>query len=93
MIEDTLLLVALSIFVTTLAGLARISRGPTAADRLLAALLFGTSSVAILLLLSVALALPAAVDVALVFALLAAVGGVAFATRNGRAPSKDNQPH
>jgi multicomponent Na+:H+ antiporter subunit F len=67
---------------TMLAGLVRISRGPTAADRMLAALLFGTTGVATLLVLSQALAMPAAVDVALVFAVLAPVVGVAFATRS-----------
>jgi multicomponent Na+:H+ antiporter subunit F len=73
---------ALVLLGTMVAGLVRIARGPTAADRMLAALLFGTTGVAILLLLSQALALPAALDVALVFAVLAAVVGVAFTTRS-----------
>jgi multicomponent Na+:H+ antiporter subunit F len=72
---------ALVLLGTMVAGMTRIARGPTPADRMLAALLFGTTGVAILLVLSVALTLPAAVDVALVFAVLAAVVGVAFATR------------
>lgn len=63
------------------AGLIRVVRGPTPADRMLAAQLFGTTGVAILLLLSHSLAKPALRDVALVFALLAAVTAVAFARR------------
>jgi multicomponent Na+:H+ antiporter subunit F len=59
------------------AGLFRIVRGPTAADSMLAAQLFGTTGVGILLLLAPA-AGPALNDVALVFALLAAVATIAF---------------
>jgi multicomponent Na+:H+ antiporter subunit F len=84
MMDEVLLLAALLLLFTMVAGLVRISRGPTAADRMLAALLFGSTGVAILVLLSQALALPVAVDVALVIAVLAAVVGVAFATRSGR---------
>ncbi len=61
-------------------------RGPTAADRMLVALLFGTSGVAVLLLLAQALAAEPLVDVALVFAVLAAITGVAFAQRAWRGP-------
>ncbi|MFZ5831024.1 MAG: monovalent cation/H+ antiporter complex subunit F [Planctomycetota bacterium] len=56
----------------------RIIRGPTAADRMLAALMFGTSGVAILLMLAEVMALPALTDVALVFVVLALVASVAF---------------
>lgn len=59
-----------------LAGLARIYRGPSAADRLLAIQLFTTHTVAILALL--ALERPALADVALLLALLAALLAVAF---------------
>jgi multicomponent Na+:H+ antiporter subunit F len=62
-------------------GLVRVARGPTAADRMLAAQLFGTTGVAILLVLGSALQLRALRDVALVFALLAAVLTVAFVKR------------
>lgn len=61
-------------------------RRPTAADRMLVALLFATAGVAVLLLLAWALAAPPLVDVALVFALLAAITGVAFAQRAWRPP-------
>jgi multicomponent Na+:H+ antiporter subunit F len=63
------------------AGLWRVMRGPTPADRMLAAQLFGTTAVAVLLLLAQAMAEPALRDIALVFALLAAVAAVAFVQR------------
>ncbi|MDT8388863.1 MAG: monovalent cation/H+ antiporter complex subunit F [Thiogranum sp.] len=63
------------------AGLVRVLRGPTEADRMLAMQLFGTTGVAILLLLGEAFAAPALWDAALVFALLAAVAAVAFVRR------------
>jgi multicomponent Na+:H+ antiporter subunit F len=75
------LAIALVLLLTVLAGMARVIRGPTAADRMLAAQLFGTTGVAILLLLGRAAAVPALWDVALVFAVLAAITGVAFARR------------
>ncbi|WP_374344203.1 monovalent cation/H+ antiporter complex subunit F [Azonexus sp.] len=59
-------------------------RGPTAADRMLSALLFGTTGVGILVLLAAAGGGPALVDVALVLALLAAISGLAFARRAWR---------
>jgi multicomponent Na+:H+ antiporter subunit F len=62
------------------AGLFRILRGPTAADSMLAAQLFGTTGVGILLLLAPTIG-PALNDIALVFALLAAVATVGFVTR------------
>lgn len=71
------------------AGLVRVLRGPTRADRMLAAQLFGTTSVAILLLLALALNSPALQDVALVFALLAAVTTVAFVRRAWSPPDSD----
>jgi multicomponent Na+:H+ antiporter subunit F len=63
------------------AGLWRIMRGPTAADRMLAAQLFGTTAVAVLLLLADGMDEAALRDIALVFALLAAVAAVAFVQR------------
>jgi len=59
----------------------RVLRGPTAADRMLAAQLFGTTAVAILLLIAEATGKSALRDVALLFALLAAVTTVAFVRR------------
>jgi multicomponent Na+:H+ antiporter subunit F len=73
-----LLLAALVLLLTIAAGMIRIMRGPSAADRMQAAQLFGTTGVAILLLLTYALEMPALTNVALVFALLGAVAAVAF---------------
>ena len=59
-------------------GLIRVMRGPTPADRMLTAQLFGTGGVALLLILSHAMRMPSLVDVALVYAVLAAVTMVVF---------------
>jgi len=72
---------ALFLLANLLAALVRALRGPTAADRMLAALLFGTTGVGVLLLLAHAGGGMALLDVALVLALLAAIAGVAFARR------------
>lgn len=85
------MLLALFLLANLLAALARIARGPTSADRLLAALLFGSTGVAVLLLLSEAESDPALLDVALVFALLAAITGAAFAQRAWRRPKDEHE--
>ena len=72
---------ALFLLLTIVAGLVRIMWGPTAADRMMAAQLFGTCGVAILLLLAKGFDLPVIEDVALVFALLSALSTVAFVRR------------
>jgi multicomponent Na+:H+ antiporter subunit F len=59
-------------------GLARIPWGPSDADRIMAAQLLGTGGIAALLLLNEATSVPAAVDIALTLALLAAFISVAF---------------
>jgi multicomponent Na+:H+ antiporter subunit F len=59
-------------------GLVGILRGPGDADRIMAAQLLGTDGIAALLLLAQAMAVPAAVDLALILALLAAFASVAF---------------
>ncbi|MEQ8661776.1 MAG: monovalent cation/H+ antiporter complex subunit F [Gammaproteobacteria bacterium] len=74
-------LVALFLLLNLAAALVRVARGPGAADRMLAALLFGTTGVAVLMLGALVLAAPPIVDVALVLALLAAIAGIAFARR------------
>lgn len=71
---------------TVLAGLVRVVRGPTPADRMLAAQLFGTTGVTVLLLMAEPLDMPAARDVALVLALLAAITTVAFVVRGEERP-------
>ncbi|PLX51223.1 MAG: multiple resistance and pH regulation protein F [Desulfobulbaceae bacterium] len=72
---------ALILLLSVAAGLLRILRGPTAADRMMAAQLFGTCGVAILLLLARGFDALIVEDVALVFALLAALSTVAFVRR------------
>lgn len=69
---------ALFLLANIVAGMWRILRGPADADRMLAAQLFGTSGVTLLLLLSAGTAAKALFDVALVFALLAVVALAAF---------------
>ena len=62
-------------------GMWRVLRGPTDADRILAVQLFGTTAVAVLLLIAQATGNPSLLDVALVFALLAAITAIAFVRR------------
>ncbi len=85
------LALALFLLLNLVAGMWRVLRGPTAADRMLAAQLFGTTSVAVLLVLAQATDKAALRDVALVFALLAAVTAVAFVRRawSGRGTKHD----
>ncbi len=59
-------------------GLIRILRGPGRADRIMAAQLLGTGGIAVLLLLEQPMTMPAAVDIALVLAVLAAFVAAAF---------------
>jgi multicomponent Na+:H+ antiporter subunit F len=79
--NEFLVAVAVFLLLTILAGMFRILRGPSPADRMLAAQLFGTTGVAILLLLGKGLGLPALRDVALIFVLLGALTTVAFVKR------------
>ncbi|GMU45406.1 MAG: hypothetical protein AMXMBFR26_01880 [Porticoccaceae bacterium] len=81
--SEFLLAAALFLLVTIVVGMVRVLLGPRNADRMLAAQLFGTTGVAILLLLGEALAMPALTDVALVFALLAVVATLAFVRQGG----------
>jgi multicomponent Na+:H+ antiporter subunit F len=76
---DTLYVaVAIFLLLNVLGGLVRILIGPSRGDRMLAAQLFGTTGVAIILLLAEALDRPALRDVALVVVLLAVVNTVVF---------------
>jgi multicomponent Na+:H+ antiporter subunit F len=72
------LAVACFLLVTMLAGLARVFWGPQPEDRVMAMQLFGTTGVAVLLLMAEALEAPAVRNVALLFALLAALAVAAF---------------
>lgn len=73
------------------AGLWRILRGPTATDRMLAAQLFGTTGVAVLLLLAHAQDTAALRDGALVFALFGVLAAVAFARRGAAGRQGDQE--
>ena len=70
-------------------GLIRVLRGPTTADRIMAAQLLGSGGVAALLLLVQARPVAGVVDVALVLALLAAFVSVAFVKSADPAPEGD----
>ena len=69
---------AVMVVVSVMIGLARIFRGPTRADAMLAAQLCGTAGVAVFLLLARGLEKSFLYHVALVLAMLAAVSAVAF---------------
>jgi multicomponent Na+:H+ antiporter subunit F len=66
---------AVSVFLllTVLVGLIRVARGPTLADRILVAQLFGTTGVAVLLLLAADTEMSSLRNVALIFAILAPI--------------------
>jgi multicomponent Na+:H+ antiporter subunit F len=70
-------------------GLVRILRGPSIADRIMAAQLLSTGGIATLLLIAAATGVPAVTDVALLLALLAAFASVVFV--NGIAGPDDPQ--
>jgi multicomponent Na+:H+ antiporter subunit F len=84
-VSQFLFAAAAVILATVGVGLLRILRGPSNADRMMAALLLGTGGIAALLLQGTASGVPAAVDVALTVALLAAFAGIAFVTKYDRA--------
>jgi multicomponent Na+:H+ antiporter subunit F len=72
---------AVVLLLTIILGLGHVFRQPGRAESLLAALLFGSTGVALVLVLGQGLGMDRALDIALVFALLAAVLGVAFVMR------------
>ncbi len=89
MMDAFLLVVAAFLLANVLAGLVRLVRGPTPADRLVAALLFGTTGVGLMAVLADAAGAPALRDIALVLALLACVLTAAFTSRSvQRAPRR-----
>ncbi|MFZ5477374.1 MAG: monovalent cation/H+ antiporter complex subunit F [Myxococcota bacterium] len=66
------------LLLTVLIGLVRVARGPTLADRFLVSQLFGSTGVAVLLILAADPGMWALRNVALVFAILAPVTVVAL---------------
>lgn len=74
-------IVATALLISLCGGMYQVLRGPTQGDRMLVIQLFGTTAVAMLILIGEAMNDSALVDVALVLALLAAVTMVAFVRR------------
>lgn len=72
---------ALILLAAMAVGMIRIVIGPTAADRMMTAQLFGTCGVAILLLFAHGFARAVLLDIALVFALLATLATMTFVRR------------
>ena len=72
---------AVVIIATVMLGLYRIERGPTSADRMLSSMLFGTSGIALTLVLGAVQEMPSLLDMALMFAILASISTVAFVKR------------
>lgn len=68
----------LFLLLNLVAGMLRVYRGPTLADRMLAALLFSTTTVAVLLILAEWMNQPALRNVALLFVMLASILSLAF---------------
>ncbi len=80
-------IIALILLATLVVGLLRVWRGPAAEDRMLAAQLFGTTGVGIMLVLAHVLREPAIRNVALVLAVLAVLAVTAFVGRVGAEPA------
>lgn len=80
-LPDIHLAIALLLLATMSIGLIRVVIGPTPSDRMMAAQLLSTSGIGVLLMLAPVIRVPALIDVALVFALLAAVAIIAFTRR------------
>jgi len=78
MMDSMLSLFAVFLLINLAAGLVRAYRGPSPSDRMSAALLFGSTMVAVLLVLAELDRQPALRDVALLFVMLAAILSVAF---------------
>lgn len=73
--------VALFLLMTVVLGMFRIIAGPTVADRMMAAQLFGTSGLAVLMVLAWGMNLPELIDIALTFSLLAVLATMTFVRR------------
>lgn len=76
-----LLVAAILLLVTVVAGLVRAFRGPSLEDQILAVQLIGSGGVALVLLFAHVMSSEALLDVALVLALLAVMATVALTRR------------
>jgi multicomponent Na+:H+ antiporter subunit F len=83
LVRGVLTAATLFLLLNLAAGLWRVARGPTGADRMLAALLFGSTTVAVLLLLAEWGDDGALRTVALLFVLLATIVTLAFVRPEG----------
>lgn len=92
MIDIALPAIVLFLLLNLVAGMARVYRGPTLADRMLAALLFSTTTVAALLILAEWMAIPALRNVALLFVMLASVLSLAFVGLPARHDDEADDP-
>lgn len=82
--------VALFLLLTVVAGMIRIINGPTVADRMMAAQLFGTCGLAILLVLAKGMNMPELIDIALAFSLLATLATMTFVRRTWYQEGEDD---
>jgi multicomponent Na+:H+ antiporter subunit F len=82
-VTNVYFVVSLFLLLTLLGGLQRILKAPSRADRMLAAQLFGTTGIAILLIVGEAMGTPGVDDVALLFALLAVINVTTFVYSGG----------
>ena len=76
--ETFFIIAAAALIITFLIGMVRVCIGPSAGDRLLSLQLIGTTSAALLLILSNGGEYIEMVDIALIFALLAPITSAAF---------------
>jgi multicomponent Na+:H+ antiporter subunit F len=91
---DFLLMAACFILAMVALGLWRILRGPADVDRMMAAQLLGSGSIAIVLLSGAATGQAMMINVALILAVLAAFASLAFVkagdiARQGKMPDED----
>lgn len=84
--ELVYLAMAAAIMISFAGAAVRLVRGPTRPDRMMGAQLFGTTGAAIAIVLAVAMDAWVLIDVALVFAALAAMTVIAFVQRVGSVP-------
>lgn len=87
---EFLIAAALCLLLVVAAGLARLLRGPSTADRIMAVQLLGTGGCAISLLLAIGMGYDAILDVALTLALLAAFAVAALGLSSRSAVKPDN---
>ncbi|MEE4637371.1 MAG: monovalent cation/H+ antiporter complex subunit F [Wenzhouxiangella sp.] len=92
MMDIALPAMVLFLIINLVAGMLRVYRGPTLADRMLAALLFSTTTVAALLILAEWMALPSLRNVALLIVMLASILSLAFVGLPARENGEADEP-